>query len=369
MLRKIVFFLTLVLGFSCSNTENDFKISGTIKNKQEIKELYLLQLNGSKTDTLKTIELGNSGDFEFTHSSKTKSYFALGSSKGKITFIAGAKEEIKFQLDEKDFENSFNSTSSATNFIKEYDQKLNTIKNSNNKEERFKLYAELKKEYSAKMKKNPFEIENVYILFSSINGIKIFNYQEDFDLFKILSSALYSMHKENSYVKSLYKDVKHEFALRKYEEKQAAFAKNIEENGNVIDFPNINLPDINGKMKKLSSLKNKVVLLDFWASNVRGAIDRHPEMKEIYRQYKKKGFEIYQVSFDTQLGSWKRAVAYDKLPWISVCDTLGGRSSVIGLFNVNMLPKNYLIDKSGKKIIATNINSIDLRHTLRKLLK
>src|SRR5687768_733302 len=75
--------------------------------------------------------------------------------------------------------------------------------------------------------------------------------------------------------------------------------------------PEIELPDQEGKMVRLSSLKGKVVLLDFWASWCGPCRKENPYTVDLYNQYKDKGFTVFSVSIDQNKESWKKAVAKD----------------------------------------------------------
>ena len=115
-------------------------------------------------------------------------------------------------------------------------------------------------------------------------------------------------------------------------------------------------PDIYGKKIRLSSLAGKVVLLDFWSAELGSSNALNADLKELYRKYADApvGFEVYQVAVDTSKPLWITAVQEQQLPWISVSDLRGHSSVALGLYNVQRLPANFLIDKEGT-IVAKNI--------------
>ena len=106
----------------------------------------------------------------------------------------------------------------------------------------------------------------------------------------------------------------------------------------------IALTDNHGRVRKLTDLKGKVVLLDFQAFAVEGSLKRIMMMREIYNKYHDRGFEIYQVSFDPEEHFWKTKTA--ALPWVSVWDENGTRSAVLAQYNVQTLPTFFLIDRN-----------------------
>ena len=116
-------------------------------------------------------------------------------------------------------------------------------------------------------------------------------------------------------------------------------------------FVDIELKNLNGQYVKLSSLKGKYVLLNFWSSYCGPCRKEHPALLKLYNQYKEKGFEIYAVSLDEKKESWQQAVKDDKINWITVSDLRGIESSEAAMiYEVAGIPKSYLINPEGKII-------------------
>lgn len=104
------------------------------------------------------------------------------------------------------------------------------------------------------------------------------------------------------------------------------------------------LPDRNGKTCKLTSLKGKVVLLDFHLFASKGSTERIMHMRDLYNKYHAQGFEIYQVSLDPDEHFWKESVA--ALPWVCVCDANSTGSVYLTQYNVQSLPTFFTIDRN-----------------------
>jgi len=120
--------------------------------------------------------------------------------------------------------------------------------------------------------------------------------------------------------------------------------------------PDISLPDPNGKVRSLSSLKGKVVLLDFWASWCGPCRKANPHVVEVYNKYKGKGFDVFSVSLDREDGKqkWADAIKQDGLVWGNhVSDLKFWDSAPAGVYGVRSIPKTFLIGKDGK-IVAVN---------------
>ena len=123
-----------------------------------------------------------------------------------------------------------------------------------------------------------------------------------------------------------------------------------------------------GQPLALSSLKGKVVLLDFWASWCGPCRQYNPELVAIYKKYKDKGFEIFAVSLDKSAEKWKEAIKTDQLEWLHVSDLKGWASAPAQKYQVTSIPTAILLDKEGK-IIARDLKGIYLEKALDELLK
>lgn len=126
----------------------------------------------------------------------------------------------------------------------------------------------------------------------------------------------------------------------------------------------IRLPDTRGTVVPLSSLKGKVVLVDFWASWCGPCRRSMPALKQVYQKYKNKGLEIYGISLDNNRDDWKQALEEDRTPWVHVIDTEG---KTAGQWAVNFIPSSFLLDKNGK-ILAVNAENEELDRLLKKML-
>ena len=111
--------------------------------------------------------------------------------------------------------------------------------------------------------------------------------------------------------------------------------------------PEIILSDTTGKDVALSSLRGKYVLLDFWAGWCGPCRMENPNILKNYVKYKDKGFEIYQVSLDRSRSDWVNAIKKDNLIWYNVSDLKFFQSEAASLYNIDRIPKGFLLDPNG----------------------
>ncbi len=133
----------------------------------------------------------------------------------------------------------------------------------------------------------------------------------------------------------------------------------------------INLPDPSGKNYRLSDLKGKIVLLDFWASWCGPCRRANPHVVELYKKYKDQGFVVYNVSLDKPGAKerWKKAIEKDKLDWpYHVSDLKGWACAPAKAYGVKSIPRTFLLDREGK-IAGENFRGDVLEKAIVELMK
>lgn len=122
------------------------------------------------------------------------------------------------------------------------------------------------------------------------------------------------------------------------------------------DAPDFELLKRDSSSFKLSSLKGKYVMLDFWASWCKPCREGIPHWKKVYQQYQNKGFEIVSITNDSRRSDWLKALDQEKMPWIQVTDEFPVKNRtarIISQYEAPFLPFYILLDKNGKILVRS----------------
>ena len=133
--------------------------------------------------------------------------------------------------------------------------------------------------------------------------------------------------------------------------------------------PDIDLKNPDGKSIKLSSLKGKIVLLDFWASWCGPCRMEMPNVVAAYKKYKDKGFTVYSVSLDRDAAAWKNSINALGMVWENhVSDLKWWQSEVVSEYGIQGIPMALLLDRNGI-IVATNLRGEALDQKIAEIIK
>lgn len=134
-----------------------------------------------------------------------------------------------------------------------------------------------------------------------------------------------------------------------------------------MEAPDIVMAGVDGKNLRLSDLRGKVVLIDFWASWCRPCRLENPNVVRMYNKFHDKGFEIFSVSLDNSRDAWVNTIAADKLVWPNhVSDLRGWSNAAAKLYGVSSIPATVLVDADGK-VLARNLRGPALEQFLTEL--
>jgi peroxiredoxin len=374
-------FAALLVFTSCKNEDNEglLVIKGKFSNsKGEL--VYLEELGIKDLVILDSIKVDASGEFEikikpndigfYVIKVSPTNFFTLLADKGEEIELSGditqlarsykvkyspgsylvwqldsAKRNVFTQFDSLKL--VFEANRNAVNIL-EIRNHLDSVANHILSDHKLWL-----KEF---MDDNPASLANLIALWQTVGNRPMFTLENDLEIFENVQRKLSTAYPEHPHSQDL--------ARRVLEYKKLLAEKRLTEKnlnaGNKV--PDIKLPDIELRLRSLSELREKIVLLYFWASRNTQSRYENVELVELYRNYHLRGFEIFQVSLDTDIEMWKTNVRIDKLKHIQVY----GNEQVKKLFNLETLPRAFLIDTAGV-ILVKDITVDELKLQLRKL--
>lgn len=133
--------------------------------------------------------------------------------------------------------------------------------------------------------------------------------------------------------------------------------------------PDFTMNDVDDKPIALSSKigTSKLLLIDFWASWCGPCRQENPNVVRVYKEYNKKGFDIYGISLDKKKENWLKAIEKDQLTWTHVSDLQFWNNAAAKLYAVNSIPSNFLLDQTGT-IIGRNLRGDALANKVKEVL-
>ena len=134
-------------------------------------------------------------------------------------------------------------------------------------------------------------------------------------------------------------------------------------------YTDVAMEDPEGKTISLSEYvgKDKIVLIDFWATWCGPCRKEMPVVIEAYKKYASKGFEVVGISLDTDKQAWINGIKEMNITWPQMSDLKGWKSSAVEVYGVRGIPATFLIDKDGV-IIAKDLRGEQLEEALAKYL-
>jgi len=379
IMRKTII-LICIIGLSACSKEQ-VRISGRIENGQKMM-LHLDEVDVYESRSVDSVMLTPAGKFTFALKMKEAGFYQLRLGADKLIILFPLPgEKIKIRADAGNLLPSLNIEGSngseqITKLIRMLEDTRKELDSLNTEYDHARddsVKTRLNREYAGTLerhRKNSIayilthynSLSSLYALYQQYKpGYYVFYKATDMQFFRIVSDSLEKYYPGSRHVKALkaYTDN----MINKYKSQvliQSAQAGN--------SLPELALPDMAGDTIYLSSFKGKYVFLSFWASYNAASVSQNLELKNVYSQYRNRGFEIVQVSFDGSVDDWRKAVRFDELPWVSVIDEKYPNSIVAGNYNITALPANYLIGKDNTSILSKNLTPAELRAKLQELI-
>lgn len=379
-------FLSLLLigmvFFSCQQGKT-FKVTGNI-GSAEGDTLYLEHRGLAGVRVLDSTVLKNDGAFAFKQSApENPEFYQLRIGKRIAAFAVDSTETLRISANASDWYNSFTVEDSPTNDqMKEVDlltrsaaRKIDELEKNHKSglidemafiEQLDSALQDYKREVSRLILGNPSGATAYYAVFQKINNYLIFDpyNRQDYAMFGAVATSWNRYYPDTERTKHLYEFTMNALKTRRLQEQQAKLLENIPvEEG--AGLPDIVLSGVDGRKMALSSLTGKVVLLDFVVYGADFSPKHNMDLNNLYARYQSRGFEIYQISFDSDEHFWKTSAA--NLPWLTVRDSRSVNSTLLATYNVRQIPTAFLINREGD-IVARIENYAQLTGELDKVL-
>jgi thiol-disulfide isomerase/thioredoxin len=384
-IKNTFMLLPFALAVACSNASStasgDLELKGKLSNSHG-ESVYLEQLSPEAIKPVDTATIDENGEFTIHAAVSEAGFYRLRiTDKNFATLILDAGQHLTLTGDAQDLGNTYKVEGSPDSqlFWELNQRSARNYSERDSLQRIFQVFAAgvnvpgktmtrkdsmridsmsnaLEKPYSALIARHnkylqDFIEKNLSSL-ASLAAIQQLPAEEFFPTYIRLDEGLYAKYPNSGYIKSFHASIA--------SQKKLAMGT---------PAPEITMNTPEGKPLALSSLKGKVVLVDFWASWCGPCRAENPNVVKAYQKYKSKGFDIYSVSLDKDKDRWIAAIAKDGLEWKNhVSDLLSWQSPVVQLYNFNSIPTNVLLDKKGN-IIAKNLRGEDLEKKLAEIMK
>jgi peroxiredoxin len=331
-------------------------IKGTIINDEQTDSIVLINPLNRQSPLLEKVALGKKGSFEFKYKPTDIGFYFIGLSGEKNVLVVlkpNGSGQIEIDAATGIITKVTNSEqNSLLKFFQEmytdYNKQQKTLAESNKPDEQKQLE-------SRSIEQERLQAIRTLLLknadnYASAALIEYLSVDEFFVVYDSVLTTLLKKHPDNQIIKAKYQMV----------EKAKKLAVGF-------PAPEITLPDTTGNLFSLSSLKGKVVLIDFWAAWCRPCRMENPNMVRLYDTYSKHGFDILGVSLDDNRENWLRAIQTDGLVWHHVSDLKRFKSAAGQLYGVEGIPYTVLVDRSGN-IIAKGLRGEALEQKIKEVL-
>ena len=365
---------------SCGNKK--FNVTGQIENAKD-SLLYFEHVGLEGIDVVDSVKLGDSGSFSFSEEAPdAPEFYRLRISDQIINVAIDSTETVTFrsswpQMASKyEVEGSENCEKIKELTLQLMDLRERAIAISQNdqlsideaNDSLLAIITQYKNDVKTKyIFPTPGKSYAYFALFQTLGDMLLFNPRNNKDDIKVFAAVATSW--DTYYPHAERGQNLHNIAIEgmknqrivETKENQTIEASRVQEAG-VLD---IELTDNKGLVRHLTDLKGKVVLLDFHVFAMDESPARILTLRELYNKYHAQGFEVFQVSLDSDEHFWKQQTA--ALPWISVLDPNGIQSQIISMYNIQAVPDFFLIDRDNNLVKrAAQIKDLDTE--IKKLL-
>jgi len=329
--------------------------------------LYIDQIRGNMVETLDSVKIADDGSFNFKNELKEKDFYRLRVSDNNVVFIVlEPGKSVEYSNKNMLLQDSYTLEGSEEGKlvleikairlgINAHRDSLMKVINQAAPEQRGALQMELEQSFNAfvgnKLEQTREIIRANLNTLAAITGAELLDPDQDFVIYSELAESLKRSYPNSGYAQSF---------VAKVDQMRATAIGSL--------APEINLPSPEGTPIALSSLRGKVVLIDFWASWCGPCRMENPNVVRLYNEKKNQGFEVYSVSLDKDKTAWLKAIEKDGLIWPShVSDLAYWSSVVVKQYGFQGIPFTVLVGRDGK-ILAKGLRGQQLEEAVTQYL-
>ncbi len=372
------FLFQLLTACGGGNGDDAPGISGTI-NGAEGSMVYFQKMQGKSFKKVDSAQLGKDGSFSMKNPAGKKDLYFLGLDRtSRMVVITDSSEHLHIKVDSADLGKRVKKVegSKDTRLLYEYYADLQPLRERMDSLQQLFRSGQRTQEVKKAMKDARKEVERMTREFVNahpnspaiIPALSSINAKKNVDLLKKSYKNLKKSLDHSPFLAHLGQKVKQVQAKERQQKQRKKMRKERQKllkKGK--EAPDLALKTPKGNVKPLSELEGKVVLIDFWASWCKPCIKELPKLKEVYKKYNDKGFEIYGVSLDKKKKSWTRAIEKYNMDWVHVSDLKFWNSAAAQKYKVKSIPFTVLVDRDGK-IIASGLRAHELEKKLKEVM-
>ncbi len=359
--KSFIGLTSLALFFSACHS-NSYKIEGTTEGLSDGDTLFIVDAFGNPTDTLIVVD----GKFEYEGEVDSAALYLLGApaSMNSVSFF---KEPGTIKIHFSADGNSKVSGTKANDGLQvfedinsEYAKKAEELMMTAKPDEMtevqqmalFQEYKKLQKEMLVK----------IYDLASD-------NIDNEFGYYLVVNIPIneeaLTPEKASELIEKMPEKFKKRQLIKELKERISAY-QNLAIGKEIKEFT-LNTPDGTPLSIKSEVHKNKITILDFWASWCNPCRREMPNIVKLYKDYQSKGLGIIGISLDEDADEWKKAIKSMGLTWTQVSDLKGWQSEPAKIFQVKAIPFTMVVDSNGN-ILAKELRGIELENFIKQQL-
>ena len=347
--------------------DTGLRVSGKVNKLKPGVKVYLEEIDGSSFKMVDTTQIGGDAIYEFVVNVTEPSFYRVNFANNQyvnfilndtdVTVNADGDKEIGFAevIGSTDTDYFFEISDMREGFqreMKNLNSRFVQARSQGQLQEAYnvqQLYVKLERDFQRDLK------DKIWGIGPSITALFAINY-------------LSNLEQEYAFLDSLAGRFRNELPNSKFTKQLLSQVDRMSALAVGAVAPEIELPDPEGNLVTLSSLRGQHVLIDFWAGWCKPCRVENPNVVRVYNKYHDQGFEIFGVSLDRTRQQWVSAIEQDGLTWEHGSELQYFRTKAAQDYNISAIPATYLIDPEGR-IIAKNLRGPTLEAKLREIFE